>query len=93
MRNELRSSGHVHARSAQDARAFEAVAKRIHDDYPSVSVDAIVTLLRRSYERTEDATVQAFRGLLAERDARTELRQPWPQVVSIETLENERLKS
>lgn len=54
-------------------RNFAAVAERLHADHPSVSAETIVGMLWSAYHRTERATVQTFRTLLAERDVRGRL--------------------
>jgi len=54
-------------------RTFSAVAERMHAEHPGVSSEAIVGLLWTAYHRTERATVQTFRTLLAERDVRDQL--------------------
>jgi len=51
-------------------RNFAAVAERLHRDHPDMSTEAIVGMLWAAYHRTERATVQTFRTLLAERDVR-----------------------
>jgi len=50
------------------------IERSISNDYPWASTDHIGEVLRSRYERTRDARVQNYRLVLAEREARSQLR-------------------
>ena len=49
------------------------MAERLHTDHPTVPTESILGLLWAAYHRTDRATVQTYRSLLAERDVRGQL--------------------
>lgn len=56
--------------SDAQAAALERIASRLHDEFPHVDPIAISERLKREYEATDGARVQAFRLVLAERATR-----------------------
>ena len=54
--------------------ALRAVIDACVRDHPEASRERVATLVRTSYERTSGAKVHQYRVLLAERDARAQLR-------------------
>jgi hypothetical protein len=60
-------------RGSDLARPLSIMAQRMQAEHPDVSTETIAGLLQLALRRTEDARVQTFRNLLAERDVRAEL--------------------
>jgi hypothetical protein len=58
---------------AAHERALAVVTQRLAVDFPA-RAEQVGDLVAQAYARTRGARVQAFRVLLAERDARAELR-------------------
>jgi hypothetical protein len=56
------------------ARTLADVQERLHREFPTVDADRIAELLAGCYRRTAGATVEHFRTVLAEREARARLR-------------------
>jgi len=54
--------------------ALGHIRRAISSDYPWATLDHIGEVLRSGYDRTRDAKVQNYRLLLAEREARAQLR-------------------
>ncbi len=57
-------------------RQVQQIFERLVAEYPYQAPDVIATLLHQALERTSGAKVQAFRGVLAERQVRASLGGP-----------------
>lgn len=60
--------------SAAQMQARGVLTERLVAEFPSIPRPRVGALIDEAYRRTGDARIQAFRVLLAERDARAALR-------------------
>ena len=60
-------------KGSDHAHALAVVAERLAGEFPGRDAE-VGAIVAQAFARTVDARVQSFRVLLAERDARTELR-------------------